>query len=329
MKFVRIPGREAESVLRKLIADGLLDEDTEVEHEDGYVLFPVSAEPDYGEVVERQGRVKEKKPTSLREALEGVLSADALSMVPSSFDIVGDIAVLDLDERILDRKEMVGDALLKTFPHVKVVALKTGMVSGEYRVPEVEVVAGEGRTETIHREHGCFYKLDIASCYFSPRLGSERKRVSDQIGKGERVLVMFAGVGPYAVLAAKHGAGVSAVELNPAAVEYMRWNVLRNKVDVDVYEGDVREVVPELGKFDRIVMPLPKQASSFLDVAVAALNENGIIHYYTFAANTLEATGELAEELGGFGRRPVILDTVLCGSYNPDVNRFCVDFRVE
>ncbi|MBD3389148.1 MAG: methyltransferase domain-containing protein [Candidatus Altiarchaeales archaeon] len=332
MEYLKVQREFAEDARRKLIREDALEREHEIVHEGDHVLFPLKKKIEVAgcETVEREGPLKTRKPRSLREALEGKLSDEDLANVPTSYNIVGDIAVLELDEKIMDKREVIAEALMDTFRNLKVVALKTEMVSGEYRTPTVEVIAGEKRTETLHREHGCLYKLDVSEAYFSPRLAAERRRVVDQMGRGEHLLVLFAGVGPYAILAAKDAdAKVTAVELNPKAVEYMRWNVRKNRVDVDVVEGDAREVTPSLGKFDRIIMPLPKLADTFLNVAVEALNPNGIIHYYSFAHNTLEATGHLAEVLGAMGLRPDILDAVECGSYSPCLSRYCADFRVE
>jgi len=329
--YLKVRRLGAEEARRRLLADGVFDSRRVVERDGDYVYFPVSSEADVRgcALVEREGRVVDGRPRSLREALSGVLGGEELARLQSSFSVVGDIAVLELDETLLPKGRIIGEALLKTFGNIRVAALKTSEVSGEYRVPGIEVLAGENRTETVHREHGCVYKLDVARAYFTPRLGSERMRVVRQIRDGERVLVMFAGVGPYAVLAAKKAkADVTAVELNPVAVGYMRWNVLRNRVKVDVVEGDVREVTPRLGVFDRIIMPLPKRADTYMDAAVPALREGGVIHYYTFAGSPPEATGSLVEALGGLDRRPEVLQAVVCGSYSPSIKRICVDFRV-
>ncbi len=270
------------------------------------------------------------QPRSLREALAGKLNDDESRVLPSSYTMIGDIAVLELDDRLLAKKKLIGGTLLHAFPRVRVAALKVRVVSGEYRLPGLEVIAGENRTETIHREFGCAYKLDVAQTYFSPRLASERMRVVGQIRDWERVLVMFAGVGPYAILAAKKSRSeITAAELNPKAVEYMRQNVLMNKVMVNVIEGDVRATVPMLGLFDRIIMPLPKQADTFLDIALPALRKDGVIHYYTFAHNKLEATEQLTEAVVSFGRKLRILGTFRCGSYSPSISRICVEFTLQ
>jgi tRNA (guanine37-N1)-methyltransferase len=101
---------------------------------------------------------------------------------------------------------------------------------------------------------------------------------------GERVLVLFAGVGPFALLIAKRrpDAKVVAVELNPDAVRYMKENLALNRVrNVEAIEGDARTVPLHPSSFDRVVMPLPKSAHEFLDVAFASLKDGGTVHFYT------------------------------------------------
>ena len=331
MKYAKVHKWDAQKAKLELRRIGVLDPNHLVFREGDYVFFPVTSDLglDYAQLVECEGGLKHRRAHSIGEALSSLLPPGELSMLPSSYNVVGDICVLELPDELLHRKDLIGEVILDTFPHVKVVCLKTQMVSGTFRTPGVKVIAGEKRTQTVHREFGCRYLLDVSNSYFSPRLGGERMRLASQVRSSERVLVMFAGVGPYAVLCAKRsGAEVVACELNPHAVNYMRENVLMNKVDVEVVEGDVRRVTPELGFFDRIVMPLPKLADTFLDVAVKVLNPGGVIHFYCFARNSLEATAKLSETLGGLGYRPDILSALECGSYSPCMSRYCVDFKL-
>jgi tRNA (guanine37-N1)-methyltransferase len=331
MKYLQVKKQKAQEARKKIAEKGILNPTASVVREGEFVYFPVTTDVKVSgtKLVEREGEKRSIKPRSLKEALEGILSKEEQSKIQSSYNVVGDIAILEFDISLMPKKQQIGEAMLQTFKNLKTVALKTEQVSGEYRVPGIEIIAGEKRTKTIHKEHGCVYKLDVAQAYFSPRLGHERMRVVEQIKGKERVLVMFAGVGPYAILAAKKTkADLTAVELNPKAVEYMRWNVLSNKVKVDLIEGDARKVLPSLGQFDRIIMPLPKQADTFLDVTLPALKEGGTIHYYTFAHNSLEATCHLAETVAMLGRKIKVIDAVECGSYSPCMARYCVDFKV-
>lgn len=333
--YLRIDSREGALLKEKLINLGVFDRLRKIQRPDeGVLLLPITRpiEIDNTEVISAPGEPIEKKPKSHHDVLEGKLSADDLASVPKSYDLIGDIAVLDLPEEVWEKRGLVGESMLQAFPNIKVVAAKTAPVGTEYRTRGIEVIAGEKRTETVHKEFGCRYRLDVAEAYFSPRLGTERMRVARQVEDGERVLVLFAGVGPYAVLIARMATPkeVVACELNPHAVAYMKENIRRNHVEdtVKAVEGDARFVTPDLGIFDRIVMPLPKDAGSFLEVALPAVNEGGVIHYYDFAKHTGESREKVTELCGQLGYEIDIQDAVECGSYSPVLSRICVDFSV-
>lgn len=271
-----------------------------------------------------------RRPRSLKEALKDQLTEEQLERLPRSFDVIGDIAIIETPDELKSKRRLIGKTLLNTFKNIKVVLGKSSNIETEYRTRKLKRLAGEKRTDTAHKEYGCTYKLDVKETYFSPRLGTERMRVASQVSDGERVLVMFAGVGPYAILIAKkkEPKEVVAVELNPSAVRYMRDNAKLNKVEVKMVEGDVREESPKLGKFDRVVMPLPKDAGDFLDVALPAMNPKGIIHFYDFAHDTKDTEEKVKKIAAGLGYPIEILNTVECGSYSPCLSRVCIDLRV-
>jgi tRNA (guanine37-N1)-methyltransferase len=243
-----------------------------------------------------------------------------------SYEVIGDIAVIS-DLAGVDIEEAV-DGILH-HQNVKTILLKKGGLEGEFRVGNYEKLYGE-ETETVHKEFGCEFRVDPTKVYFSERFSTERKRVVDQIEDGEKVLVMFAGVGPFAILAAKlaEPEKVVAVEKNPEAVDYMEENILINNIEdkVEPVEGDVGEVVPELGKFDRVIMPLPESANEFLELASEHTEYNGVIHYYRFLEddNWKVLEEEVREKMKNFE----ILDRVECGERGPSVKRVCLDIQV-
>jgi tRNA (guanine37-N1)-methyltransferase len=226
---------------------------------------------------------------NLKAALEGILSPEEISLVYKSYDIIGDLAIIRIAEPLLPHSEAIAQALMQQHKHIKSVWRQSSPVSGDFRLRELELVAGERRTETIHKEHGCLFKVDVQECYFSPRLGFERLRVASLVKDEEVVVNMFAGVGCYSITIVKHSkaAKVNSIDINPTAVRYMRENVLLNRVAEKVvpFEGDAREIIKErLGNSaDRVLMPLPERASEFLDSALSALKpQGGWIHYYAF-----------------------------------------------
>lgn len=227
-------------------------------------------------------------PRDLREELKGQLSDEELRQF-RAFDVVGDIAVVKLPEKLLPKKHLIGQALIEVHNNVRTVLNQTTPVRGEFRTRELEVIAGEPRTETIYREGGCSFKVDLAKAYFSPRLATDRLRVAKLVKPGEVVVNLFAGVGCYSVLIAKYSeaARVYSIDKNPSAFEYMRENIRINKVGDIVVPvlGDARDVVENrlAGQADRVLMPLPELARDFFDVALKALKPyGGVIHFYDF-----------------------------------------------
>ncbi|PSH01483.1 MAG: class I SAM-dependent methyltransferase family protein [Nanohaloarchaea archaeon QH_8_44_6] len=245
-----------------------------------------------------------------------------------SYEVIGNIAVIN-DLAGVDRKEAV-DGILH-HQNVKTILLKKGGLEGEFRVGNYEKLYGE-KTKTVHTEFGCDYRVDPTKVYFSERFSTERKRVVNQIEDGEKVLVMFSGVGPFAILAARESdpEKVVAIEKNPDGADYLKENILINSVEetVEGIEGDVREVLPELNeKFDRVIMPLPESADEFLELASEDTEYNGVIHYYRFLENDnwKELENEISEKIDNYE----IMDKVECGERGPSVKRVCIDIRIR
>lgn len=212
-----------------------------------------------------------------------------MASLPRALDIVGDIAIIEIPAELKAHERLIGEAILTVHKNVRTVLAKAGAVSGTYRLREFEVVAGENKTATLHKEYGCKYHFDIAKAYFSPRLSQEHKRVASLVKKSETVVDLFAGVGPFSVLIAKNNAEakVYAVDINPEAIEFLERNIRLNRVENRVIpiQGDARRAVEErlMGVADRVVMNLPGKAIEFVDTACRAIKPaGGMVHYYAF-----------------------------------------------
>ena len=132
----------------------------------------------------------------IKDFLKGKLNKKEISLVPSSFDIVGDIIIFsDFPEELGKKENVIGETILKNFKSIHSVFKKTKKYSGTYRTPKLKLIAGENKKETIHKENNVFIKLDVEKVYFSPRMSSERKRIAELIRPDESVLVMFSGSG--------------------------------------------------------------------------------------------------------------------------------------
>lgn len=277
----------------------------------------------YAEVEPRSGRSR-----SILEELEGKLSPSQLASLPHSYDIVGDIAVLEIPPELSDQKLLVGEAILRVHKNIKVVLAKAGKVDGVTRIRRFTHLAGENRTVTLHKENDSIFRVDLASAYFSPRLVTEHARVARQVLPGEIVIDLFAGVGPFSIQIAKRvDAQVYAIDINKTAIELLKQNIRLNKVDGRVFPvlGDARRIVDEKLHFqaDRVIMNLPGEAENFIDVASRAIKpEGGIIHYYQFSPSpnfTDEAVNTLVKGVEANSRK--VTKILACRRVRPSAPR--------
>ncbi len=298
-------------------------------------LFFVSPDIEDRDALEEFFATKDAAEVSFFRPSEPEDSREQPEWMPSSYEIIGNIAILNLEEERWERREEIAAEVQEQNPNVETVLAKIGQLDGEFRVGEYEKIIG-GSTETTHTEHGCRYKVDPTKVYFSERLGFERQRVAEQVEAGETVQVWFAGVGPYAILFAreKQPRKVYAIEKNPEGCEYMKENVELNKVGktVEALCGDVREIVPGLEEADRIVMPLPGSADEFLDLAFEAAKPGCTVHYYRFVEEEEQwekPLREIHDAAERAGREVEVVEKVVCGHYAPYVDRVCIDFRID
>jgi tRNA (guanine37-N1)-methyltransferase len=253
-------------------------------------------------------------PRLIRAALERAKVEDA-GRVSSGVDVVGDVAIVRLDEFSPREKKRVANALLEELRNVRVVLEQQGGIEGEYRLRTLRHLGGEKRTVTVHRENGCSFRVDVAKCYFSPRLSTERLRIASAVKPRERVLNMFAGVGPFSIPIAKvKGAKVLSCELNECAARFHLENDKLNRVEglVEVINADAADL-PRVSrrKFDRVLMPLPSEADRFLPAALAMAKKGATIHYYrhVLGKDEDEASSALSEELSALLPRRTRFDT--------------------
>jgi tRNA (guanine37-N1)-methyltransferase len=225
----------------------------------------------------------------LKNALSTMLSQRELTQLYSSYDIVGDIAIIRLTPHSKKHSEVIAKTLMDIHKNVRTVLAQTGPVAGEFRLRTLEHVAGEHKTSAFHKESGCIFHVDVQRCYFSPRLFYERMRIAKQVKSGETVINMFAGVGCFSIVIAKHSnvSKVYSIDINSAAVDYMKENVRLNRVYGKVIPllGDAKEIIEDRLRCvaDRVLMPLPEKAFEYLPYALLALKKSGgWIHYYDF-----------------------------------------------
>lgn len=269
---------------------------------------------------------------SLRDELRDIIPDERRDLVPGRFSLVGDVAIISIPPELESQKREIGEAIVSSHKSVKTVLRKISKLEGEKRVASFEVLAGGG-TVTIHREFGFAYRLDVARVFFNPRLASERMRVASKALPGERAIVPFAGVGPFAIPIAATGARVLALEISAEACRWLAKNARHNRVEemIDIVNCDafalcglLENALKKNGaktKFDRAVVPTPYGRDDILGLISTVVRPGGAIHFYTFKKRhqidgLIKGFGEEGFEVE-FHRR--------CGNVAPGVSRWAFD----
>jgi tRNA (guanine37-N1)-methyltransferase len=332
MLGMRVPAKDAQKVKRELKEKRALDKGKKAKRDGEFVIFPVLEKVEGFDSVETEfeefgGHRKFKD--ILREQLTG----EELTLAKRAFDVIGDIAIIEVPPELETKEKFIARALMEAHKNIRAVYKKSGDISGEERVRELEFLAGEEGTETTYKEHGMNLKLDIGKVYFSPRLSAERERILSQTKDGEVVVDLFAGIGPFSILLAKNrDVKAHAIDVNEHAFEYLKDNIRINKVGDKVLPllGDCREVSPK-GEATRVIMNLPKSASEFLDLAFDVIKE-GIIHYYTISRDEdlydtkIDFIEKIAKEKG---RKIKIIDKKIVRPYAPYTYHIVIDIEVK
>ncbi len=246
--------------------------------------------------------------------------------IPAGFDVIGDIAVVNIPAEYEDYYSEIVSYIAGKRKNVRTVLNRTASAGSDFRVPGFEVIYGDPRTVTVHRESGFSYMVDLKDSFFNPRLCTERMRVAGMVNGNESVLVPFAGVGPFAISPAKRGAKVYAFEMNPAACGWLGKNVELNDVSgsLEIVRGDVHDIPNVFSKeFDRAIVPAPYGFDESLPLSASCVKKGGFIHFYTFKRpSEIEGLSESYERSG--------LESISvrrCGNVAKGVARWVFDLR--
>ena len=234
--------------------------------------------------------------------MSGILSEKEVSELYGAFDQIGNIIVIRIPDSLSSKKKTIGETLLQKVKTAKSVFYQSSPVEGNFRIRNLELLAGEDNTETEYKEHGCRFRVDVQKAFFSPRLSTERERIANMINDEEIVINMFGGVGMFSIIAAKKKkCTVYNIDINPYAIELCKKSISLNKLkgQVETIIGDASKIIEErlVDKGDRILMLLPERSDEFLGSAIKATKSCGIIHYYSHQhANKRQDAVELSKQ---------------------------------
>lgn len=339
-KTIRVPIEKGEEARLEVLNADLLDNTRKIRKlqtwEDSFLEIPVTggAGKKVGNfpVTEQENPEFLEKPGTLKEYLKNSLSETELACVPSGWHILGDIVIVSIPAMLEDKKIKVAEALLYMYPKCKSVVRDFG-IEGQFRQPKRELLLGSG-TETIHKEHGCFFKQDVTKVMYSKGNLEERKRMS-RLGKGEVVVDMFAGIGYFSIPMAVHSRPrkIISIEINPESFAYLKENIRLNRVEEIITPvcGDCLKFTPE-ETADRVLMGYVGTTHYYLEPAIKALkNSGGILHYHETVPENLAKTRpqeRIKKAAESLGKKVEILETRRIKKYSPGVLHVVVDARV-
>ena len=290
MKFekaiaLRVELKDAEMVRKFLIINNILRNDLKIRKNEKFIYFPLKEKPNEFnsyKILNFGFEKITKKLTSYKDLLK--VPHYIKQKFRTSYDVIGEIILIKLSEDLSPYFNKIGNALLECNKNVKTVCI-SNPVSGELRIRDLKIIAGENNTFTTHREYNLLLKVDIRKTYFSPRLSNERKRVADLVQSGETIVDMFAGVAPFSIMIAKYSNPkiVFAIDKNKDSIILAKDNIKINKVldKVEIVYSDVKKVSNCFENFaDRIIMNLPFTSHKFFRDAIKIAKNNCVIHYY-------------------------------------------------
>ncbi|MBU3904588.1 MAG: class I SAM-dependent methyltransferase family protein [Nanoarchaeota archaeon] len=258
--------------------------------------------------------------TKLIDNLKDNIPSQDLRLAPRSYFILGKILIVKLKPELYKHRKKIGKAILEILPYIETVVLERS-IDGVKRKPKMEVIAGSKNTETIHKEHGAKFFLDVTKVMWSKGNKMEKEIMIKSVKSSEIVVDMFAGIGYFSILLAKKAKKVYSIDLNPDAIKYLKRNSFLNKVEnkIEILEGDCRDFASLLeNTANRIVMGHLYDTENFLPSALKIAKKGAIIHFHRNVRD--------GEEIK-FPKQVKVLRTRKVKSYSPNVWHMVYDLK--
>jgi len=257
------------------------------------------------------------------------------NLLPRGYQIIGKILLIKLKPALLKHKKIIGKTILAMFPYIHSVCLIKEIKNIE-RKPKIEIIAGCKNTQTLHKEHGCQFLLDVSKIMWSQGNKEERLRLIKIVKSKETIVDMFAGIGYFSIFIAKYSKPrkIYTIDINPVAIEYLRKNIWLNKVEdkIEVLEGDCRKFSNLLkNTADRIIMGYLFNTEKFLPYAFRIAKEDAVIHFHKTVKE--EEIDEIKGKIIKIGTRNKVKIKVLkikkVKSYAPKIWHVVFDLKVK
>ena len=141
--------------------------------------------------------------------------------------------------------------------------------------------------DTLHRENGLRFVVNVRLVYFNPRYAEERKRISNLIS-GDKLLVLYGGIAPFPCTLSANFDSICSVDWNPHCTKYATMNARLNKLNnIRIVESDVVKHVAKLReKYSHCLIMHPSGDDHILMALRGRIDT--IVHYKLLQVEDLE-----------------------------------------
>lgn len=164
------------------------------------------------------------------EIFRAILPDHLQHEIPSGFTVTGHIAHFNLKAEFKPFGHIIGQVILDKNSKIKTVVDKIDSIDTKFRTFHMNLLAGKDDLNVTLRESNCTFSFDFRKVYWNSRLHTEHERLVSLFKPHQLVADVFAGVGPFAIPAAKKNVFVLANDLNVHSYNSLKTNIATNKV---------------------------------------------------------------------------------------------------
>ena len=334
---LKVPHNKAEPLRQSLQKKDLLDTHLKIKKDTTHIYLPLTKKithPNFP-TIQTDFESYQKKPKDYKELLT-TIPTQLQSLLPTSYDIVGELLLIKIPEELGAYKNEIGKALLAAHQNITSI-YHIQAIQGEFRTRTLELLAGKPQTTTTHSEYNLSFTLDPSAVYFNPRLASERHHIANLVKSGETIIDLFTGIAPFPIHIAKTQptTTIIALDKNPEAINYAQHNIKANKTDkhITLHVCDAHDApqIFKTTKADRIIMNLPFHSTEFLNEAFQLSKKDVIIHLYSMVQE--EHLEEIKENIKTITEKNNYTITDICirniKTYSPHEFYTCFDITAK
>jgi len=267
----------------------------------------------------------------LSENLREKITDQETKLLPSSYQKIGKIIILNLKPELKKCEKEICDLLLENIPNTETVCVRTDTIKDTFRIPSIKIISGKRSTKTTHKENGIIYNIDVKEVMFSKGNIEERKRIISQIKPNEKIIDMFAGIGYFSLGFGKFSEAnkIYSIELNPKSFDLLEKNIKQNKIsNIVPINGDCVYEITKLEKVDRISMGYLPSAKNYLLDAMKVCKKGTIIHYHTIGTKDEDIFDDVKIAAKISGLKVELLEKTKVKSYKPKTYHYVLDCKI-